>query len=151
MMKVSVLKYYLLYLICFSYIYVMEFPFLKSFMSWDTPYHIIVLMRIVIIIFSICMIASILSCLAEQMTSEKDSLSIYGNKKLSSFWYNLLIPFIAYGVYEFESMSMIVVSILFYIGMNCIVSNHNKHVDNVNKQATLRKARQEQAEKVTLP
>lgn len=150
MMKLSVLKYYLLYFFCFSYLYVMQFSDLKKYMTWETQEHLIIIMRIVLVLYTIISVIHIIAYFAENLTAQKESIELFGKNKLSSFWYNLILPFVAYSVYKYESLTMIFISVVFYFGMKVIVLNHNKHATKAKNDEILRKARQEQAEKVTL-
>lgn len=141
-------KYWLVYFTSLVYTFVCHyFPHL---VSWETPNHIVIIINIILTIGSVFMGGMILSCLAEDMMGRKESFGMFGNKKLWRTWQYIGLPMMIWGLYKWDHVGIILASIVFYFGMKCIITNHNKHVDEFNKEEMIRRARQETAEKVTL-
>lgn len=141
-------KFWVVLFVCIAYRIVLnDFPTLIPF---DIPSHITFIVNVIITLCSIYMAAMCLSWLSEDMFSREDSFRLFGEKKIWKIWAYLILPFVCYSVYNWDTPGIIIASLLFYMGFKAMVTNHNKHVDAYHKEEIVRRARQETAEKVTL-
>lgn len=140
-------KYYVAFYFCLAYLFV---GYYTNIITWETPSHLRFLMNIILALGSCFFGAMILSYMEEDMMAAKDSFNIFGKKKLFRIWQYLAAPILIWGIYKWEYFGIVIPSFLMYMGMKALITNHNKHVEVFNEEELKRRARQEQAEKVTL-
>ncbi|EHX8550698.1 hypothetical protein SEPL_488 [Salmonella phage SE_PL] len=140
-------KYYVAFYFCLLYLFV---GYYTNIITWETPSHLRILMSIILSLGTCFFAAMVLSCMAEDMMAAKESFSIFGKKKLFRIWQYLAAPIFIWEIYKWEHFGIIIPSLLMYMGMKALITNHNNHVEAFNEEELKRKARQEQAEQVTL-
>lgn len=140
-------KYYVAFYFCLAYSFV---GYYTNLITWETPSHLRIIMSAVLVLGSCFFGAMVLSCMAEDMMGRADSFNFFGPKKLFRIWQYLAVPIATWGIYKWDHYGIIIASILMYMGMKALITNHNNHVEKFNEEELKRKARQEHAEKVTL-
>lgn len=140
-------KYWLMYFVSLTYLFCEE---VVKVIPWETPKHLLVIMGIVSIIGSFFSFGMIISSAAEDMMARKDSIELFGYNKLWRIWQWVAFPMFIWCIYKWDNFVIMAMSGVFYFGMKCLISNHNKHIDAYNQEMIVRQARQESAEKVTL-
>lgn len=148
MLKLSVLKYYLLYFAVVVYTFLEKYT---NVITWETPSHISVIMNFFLGLGTAFFFVMVIFYLGGDQPSRKDSFDTFGNKKISQFWSLVYLPMFVYGIYAWTSVSMIAITGLAYFGAKVLISNHNKHAAKFKEEELMSRARQESAEKVTLP
>lgn len=147
MLRFSPFKYYIFYVACIAYLFLMGYT---QIIPWETPKHIVIILRIYTVVGAAFFALMVLFNCTDEMPKRKETFATFGSSKLWNTWYLVFLPPLVYSIYTWSNLLFTVVLLVTYFGMKALVKNHNKNVKLFREEELLSKARQENSEKVTL-